>query len=73
MIYLPDIQGNLSGIRKSTLEILENLHNVAVPPGQAISDELAAVMAQLTAQLGREIAVYLTRRGQVVSVAVGDT
>ncbi len=70
---MPDIQGNLSGIRKSTLEILENLHKAAVPSGQAVSAELAAVMAQLTAQLGREIAVYLNRRGQVVSVAVGDT
>lgn len=70
---MPDIQGNLSGICKSTLEILENLHKAAVPPGQAVSAELAAVMAQLTAQLGREIAVYLNRRGQVVSVAVGDT
>ncbi len=73
MISLPDVQGNLSGIRKTTLEILESLHKAAVPPGQAVSGELAAVMAQLTAQLGREIAVYLNRRGQVVSVAVGDT
>lgn len=70
---MPEVQGNLSGIRKSTLEILESLHKVAVPPGQAVSPELAAVMAELTAQLGREIAVYLNRRGQVVSVAVGDT
>jgi GTP-binding protein HflX len=73
MIHLPEVQGNLSGIRKSTLEILEGLYKAEVPPGQAVSEELAAVMARLTAQLGREIAVYLNRRGQVVSVAVGDT
>jgi GTP-binding protein HflX len=73
MIQLPDVQGNLSGIRKSTLEILESLYKAEVPPGEAVSAELAEVMARLTAQLGREIAVYLSRRGQVVSVAVGDT
>ncbi len=73
MIQLPDVQGNVSGIRKSTLEILESLYKIEVPPGEAVSAELAEVMARLTAQLGREIAVYLNRRGQVVSVAVGDT
>ncbi|MDR7865571.1 MAG: GTPase HflX [Sporomusaceae bacterium] len=70
---MPDVQGNVSGIRKSTLEILESLYKVEVPPGEAVSAELADIMARLTAQLGREIAVYLSRRGQVVSVAVGDT
>ncbi len=73
MIQLPEVQGNLSGIRKSALEILESLYKIEVPPGEAVSAELTAVMARLTAQLGREIAVYLSRRGQVVSVAVGDT
>ncbi len=73
MMQLPDVQGNLSGIRKSTLEILESLYKTEVPPGEAVSAELADVMGRITAQLGRELAVYLNRRGQVVSVAVGDT
>lgn len=73
MMHLPDVQGNLSGIRKSALEILESLYKTEVPPGEAVSAELAEVMGRITAQLGREIAVYLNRRGQVVSVAVGDT
>jgi GTP-binding protein HflX len=34
VISLPDVQGNLSGIRKTTLEILESLHKAAVPPGK---------------------------------------
>ncbi|MDT8901410.1 GTPase HflX [Anaeroselena agilis] len=70
---MPDVQGNLSGIRKSTREILESLYKVEIPAGEAITADLAALMARLTAQLGRELAVYLNRRGQVVSVAVGDT
>lgn len=69
---MPDVQGNLSGIRKSTLEILESLYKAEIPPGQPLTAELAAILAQLTAHLGREIAVYISRRGQVVSVAVGD-
>lgn len=73
MMHLPEVQGNLSGIRKSVLEVLESLYKTAVPPGQAVSAELAGTLAALTAQLGREIAVYLNRRGQVVAVAVGDT
>jgi len=31
------------------------------------------VMAKITGALGREIAVYINRRGQIIQVAVGDT
>jgi len=68
-----NVEGNLSGIRKSALDILESIYQVAVPTGQTITAELADILAKITAQLSREVAVYLNRRGQVVCVAVGDT
>lgn len=70
---MPDVQGNIDGIRKSTLTALENLYSFTVPADEAVDSTLAGEIASLTAQLGREIAVYINRRGQVVAVAVGDT
>lgn len=70
---MPDVQGNTEGIRKSALKALENLYSFSVPADEAVDSALAGEIAALTAQLGREIAVYLNRRGQVMAVAVGDT
>ncbi|MBP2655311.1 MAG: hflX [Firmicutes bacterium] len=67
------IEGNLSGIRKNILDIMEGLYQFTVPAGQTITPEMANILAQITDQLNREIAVYFNRRGQVISIAVGDT
>lgn len=67
------IEGNTSGIRKVMLELLEKLYDIAVPAGEMLSVELAETLAGLTEELNREIAVYINRRGQVLSVALGDT
>lgn len=69
---MPHVQGNVDGIRKSYLAILESLYEQTVPAAQAVTAEMAMLMAELTGRLNREIAVYINRRGQVVSVAVGD-
>lgn len=51
---------------------MEELYNREVPPGQIASEDLLIHMAHLTEETGREIAVHLNRRGQVVEVLVGD-
>ena len=70
---MPDVQGNLSGIRKNIIEMLESIYEMPLPAGQTITMELAQILAKLTTQLNREIAVYINRRGQIVNIAVGDT
>ena len=66
------IHGELNGIRKSFLTRIEGLYEFSVPFGQVITAELAQAMLAITADLKREIAVYINRRGQVTAVAVGD-
>lgn len=51
---------------------MEALYNLVVPPRQIASMELLESMAGLTEETGREIAVHLNRRGQIVEVLVGD-
>lgn len=65
------IQGNIKDLKKIYLEQLEELYNISTEPGQLASEELLQRMVALTQAVKREIAVYLNRKGQVVSVAVG--
>ncbi|MBP2627674.1 MAG: GTP-binding protein, HflX [Firmicutes bacterium] len=66
------IHGELNGIRKSFLTRIEALYEFSVPFGQVITAELAQKMIEITADLNRELAVYINRRGQITDVAVGD-
>lgn len=69
---MPQVHGDISGLRKSIIDDLQELYDAVVPHGQIITQELAEQMLNITAQINREIAVYLNRRGQVTAVAVGN-
>lgn len=69
---MPIIHGEIDGIRKSILNRIETLYDYSVPFGQVITLELAQKLLEITADLNRELAIYLNRRGQVTAVAVGD-
>ena len=66
------IHGEISGIKKHILEKLESLYTYQLPIGQISTNELVTTMLDLTALINREIAVYITRRGKIVQVSVGD-
>ena len=66
------IYGEVNGIRKSIINRLEELYEFTIPFGQVITSELAQKLIDLTDDLNRELVVYITRKGQVTCVAVGD-
>lgn len=66
------INGNLSNIKAGIIQQLENMYEAEIPAGQLITKEIAAKMLELTEQLGREVAVYINRKGSIVQVSVGD-
>ncbi len=67
------IHGDLNNIRGSVTAELMELYELTVPPGQLVTQEIAERMLALTEKLGREVAVYLTRKGMVEAVSLGDT
>jgi len=69
---LTTIYGDVNGIRKSIINRLEELYEFTIPFGQVITNELAQKLIDLTDDLNRELVVYITRKGQVTCVAVGD-
>lgn len=67
------INGEIQNIKQYIVKRLEALYELTVPIGQLSTHELNAEMLEVTELLGREVAVYLNRRGKVLQVSVGDT
>lgn len=66
-----EVHGNLTGIRDSVIDALASLYNYEVEDGDFLPRELMQFLAKFTGALNREIAVYITRDGEIVDVSVG--
>lgn len=66
------IEGNTQGIRQSTLDELELLHQLELPKDEFLPVALIEPMALFTQRTGRELSIYLGREGNIVQITVGD-
>jgi GTPase len=66
------VSGNLAGLKPNQLDALDRLNQRRVPSWQVITPELGSHLALLSRELGRQIGLFIDRRGQVTDVAVGD-
>ncbi len=66
-----EVHGNLTGIRDSVIDALASLYNYEVEDGDFLPRELMQFLARFSGALNREIAVYITRDGEIVDVSVG--
>lgn len=63
---------NLTGIKKSIIKQLEDLKNESVDKDLLVSEFIIGTLCDVTEKTGREIAVYIDRKGEVVDVSIGD-
>lgn len=70
---MEDVNGNVKGIKNTVLEELAKLYEMQVPTTQIATVELIEKLRALTTICGREIVVYINRRGVVIDVAIGDS
>lgn len=68
---MPEIHGNTEGIRKSVLDELTTLYDVQLEPGQFMPQDLLQSLCGYSASMNREIAVYITRFGEIADVLIG--
>ena len=68
---MPEIHGNTEGIRKTVLDELTTLYDVQLEPGQFMPQDLLQSLCGYSASMNREIAVYITRFGEVADVFIG--
>lgn len=66
------IHGNLNGLKASHTRALARLYRRRVPVQQLATHELVTTMAQIASEIGREVSVLISRRGQLEAVAVAD-
>ena len=66
-----NVYGNTEGIRDALLAKLDDLYSYELEEGEYLPRELMQLLAEYSCQLNREIAVYITRDGEIVHVAVG--
>ncbi|MDO4935452.1 MAG: GTPase HflX [Phascolarctobacterium sp.] len=70
---MPEISGNIKGIKNFVLNDLQKLYDFQVDKSQLVSVELCLEIARLTQEINREISVFLDRSGKVEAVNVGDS
>ena len=68
---MPEIHGNTEGIRKTVLDELAALYDVQLEPGQFMPQDLLESLCGYSASMNREIAVYITRFGEIADVFIG--
>ncbi len=65
------VNGNTEGVRDALLARLDSLYGYDAGEGGFLPRELMKLLAECSCAMNREIAVYLTRDGEIVNVAVG--
>jgi GTP-binding protein HflX len=66
------IYGQISGLKGSQIRRLENLYRRRMAPELLVSPEVARDTCRLSAQIRRQIALLINRRGRIQFVIVGD-
>ena len=67
------IKGKINGVKKSILNMLEDLYELNIERGCIFSSELVERMNDITKKLNKEISVAIDRRGKIINIAVGDS
>ena len=69
---MQEVLGNTEGLKNSIVEALKQLYEHKVPPWQLVTPEIAVYMAKITTAVNREVNIFLDRKGNVLSVSIGD-
>jgi len=70
---MPDIHGNLDGVRKSTIAELQTLYDYPIERDEYLPLELAKILGRYSCALNREISLYISRDGEIIDITIGDT
>ena len=68
---MPDIHGNTEGIRQTALRQLQTLYEYPFEADEFAPAELVRILARFSAVINREIALYVSRGGDVLDIMIG--
>ena len=67
------VLGNIDGVKKSFLEELDNLHKTKTQKDEVCNRDIIDTIVRISTLIDREVSVAIDRKGNVTSVAVGDS
>lgn len=67
------IYGNIESIRKPILEELESIYSIKNLKDEICNIEILNIISRISSLIEREISVGINRKGNVTSVAIGDS
>ena len=68
---MADIHGNTEGIRQTVLTELKTLYDTAIPSDSFLPHEILAALCGYSASFNREVALYVSRYGEVIDILIG--
>ncbi|MEA5016631.1 MAG: GTPase HflX [Candidatus Limiplasma sp.] len=68
---MPEIHGNVEGIRKSLLDRLMQWYDLQIPTDSFMPQDLLLQLCGYSASMNREIALYITRYGEIAEIILG--
>lgn len=72
VVYI-SVNGNLDSLKESVIDELEALSDIKPWGRDFVTEEVVQKLAELTALINREIAIYINRKGNIIDVSVGDS
>ena len=70
---MPEIHGNIDGVRNSMLAEMKAIYDYPIEADVFMPQELLTQLCGYSAFLNREIAIYITRFGEVVDIIIGKS
>lgn len=70
---MPEIHGNIDGIKKTTLDELLMLYDMQLESDAFVPQDLIEGLCGYSASLNREIALYITRYGEIADIFIGKS
>ena len=68
---MPELHGNLEGIKNATLHEIKALYDEIIPSDSFVPYELLEKLCGFSASINREIALYISRYGDIADVIIG--
>ncbi|AGF58227.1 GTP-binding protein HflX [Clostridium saccharoperbutylacetonicum] len=67
------IFGNIEGIKKSIIDELESIYSIRNLKDEVCNEEILYIISRSSSLIEREVSVGINRKGNVTSVAIGDS
>ncbi|WP_055668030.1 GTPase HflX [Desnuesiella massiliensis] len=67
------IYGNIEGVKKNFLKQLEELYEIKLPKYLILDEKILDTIVNISNSLEREVSVAIDRKGNIISVAIGDS